>query len=707
MDRSGAKQERPRFWLRWAPPGQSAFSGGRKQQGLCLRHLPRPSPSQYRHLCLDAPLGWRGTCEMHPECQWSDHYPRQPDSLHRLAAPRRLSELYPRLATRVLWLWPEDTRRSGLSSSRETLRLYHPTIQGNGTAFSPNWACFKSIPAFPCKYSVVLTSASPKLIALSLPPINPQLILISSSSSASSTTNSPKIVTSGLSLRPRSRTSWGLSNPLPSHLFPSQGDQTDCDLSKIFPSRIHRPPSPPQLIIESTRICTHAPGAPSLPSASKCGSCLRDRKVPYVMSLKPIAPSGFYPPNGPDSSCVSTMIHLLLILLRALVWVQRQASMAPWPMQELTSSVLRESDLCLNGLTTMYSYEFCFAIWRSITESVVSQQLTLLRTAADSRAAAGIGTMQGQCQMVGSLNATRTTLSPYKTYQSHRSGPRKTHASATTSMMSIASRRCSGSHGSFRKTYLSARMSASRGLSFTWLRSESPFHFLKRRSTWEPSSHGFRSRHTLTKRSVSSMASSCIPPWYGAVQGELTSLDWRPCLGSSIIVLSSRSPLPGVFGMTSFGGGRFSASETYRVPSLGRTSSTIPTRIPMPVLQSVLALPLLVAGGLGGSSPIGNPTTATLGGQRQSDLSSSFKHSSHPALLPAISRFSATTEVLSRDGGKDVAVIPQPMASSSAFTPLRKTQTLPYTLDMFPPKPTPQMDRHGESFPRTRSFSQL
>ena len=126
----------------------------------------------------------------------------------------------------------------------------------------------------------------------------------------------------------------------------------------------------------------------------------------------------------------------------------------------------------------------------------------------------------------------------------------------------------------------------------------------------------------------------------------------------------------------------------------------------MPAQALALALPLARIGGHGGYSQVGRPRGETSGGQKRLASSSSCSPPSHPAAVASTSKYTVTTKVWLKDGGRGEVETSKPTSSSTVSMPSWVLSSLPYTQDTYQAKKTQLMIHHEAYTPLPHSFYQ-
>ncbi|KAG6914016.1 hypothetical protein DXG01_002920, partial [Tephrocybe rancida] len=190
-------------------------------------------------------------------------------------------------------------------------------------------------------------------------------------------------------------------------------------------------------------------------------------------------------------------------------------------------------------------------------------------------------------------------------------------------------------------------------------------------------------------------------------EDERTSPDWKPCWGHSMVIYSVHTMHPQAPMMTSNGGHTRSPNQLSITEYQALTYSSIIRHTQTPAQVSELALPLATAGERGDLSQVGTMMAEILVGPKQWALSSSSEPSSLAAKKEMSLRFSATTEVLSKAGGRVGAVTSPQTLSSNTSTVYLQTMAALYTHAMSPASSIQQMNLQEESIMPTASCSQL
>ncbi|KAJ6482383.1 hypothetical protein DFH09DRAFT_1055234, partial [Mycena vulgaris] len=217
--------------------------------------------------------------------------------------------------------------------------------------------------------------------------------------------------------------------------------------------------------------------------------------------------------------------------------------------------------------------------------------------------------------MVVSKSLTKTCRSPSWICHTRPRAPLMIPSSPTISQTSTRFPPRSAFHGNYPRITTSAARSHSRVSS--GISSFEPWHLARRRrqNTFSRSQSGSLRHRIPSRQSGSSTGSSytlaSLLQW-----DALISPTWRPCWGSSTIVLTSRAPLPLEPPTIWNGGSRSSLAPPLPVPSLAPAKSSIAARFRMPVRVPESLSCSTAAGVRGGFCPDGMVQTATSGGLR-------------------------------------------------------------------------------------------
>jgi hypothetical protein len=164
-------------------------------------------------------------------------------------------------------------------------------------------------------------------------------------------------------------------------------------------------------------------------------------------------------------------------------------------------------------------------------------------------------------------------------------------------------------------------------------------------------SNGKHGAPTSSQKYKSFMA-SCFTPHSSFQKDVHTSQAWRPCSESFTEVHSCHVPHPAILQAICYGGKRSSSDQSYPDQSQPHANLSISKPSQMQAQKLVSGLQSATSGRHGDSCPVGKEMEGTSGGQRLLASSSLSKPSSHPMIGAFTTRFSETTAVLLRDGGK-------------------------------------------------------
>jgi len=350
----------------------------------------------------------------------------------------------------------------------------------------------------------------------------------------------------------------------------------------------------------------------------------------------------------------------------ALVFRPQPGHTARSQMQALIFSGHKASARCQNGWMITYSSAYSGNTSRHTMPFKRRAQSSLQETEACWWRAVENGTMDLTCQTGGLKSSTKMHPSPFSTFHRHPHVQSKMPASLTASKILTDCPKFSGSPGSAPKTSYSLHAPHSSGSSGTLTRIPSPFLRRRQRNTWERFGNGRPGPHTPCNKSRSFTGSSYTLPW-SYLQVEPTSYPSKICFPSSIIVLTCLAPHPRAQTRICAGGKPVSPNPPSLDPSQGPSKSLTPRLTQMLTLALASRFGSAAGGGHGASSWDGKEKTKTSAGQKQSAWNSSLSRSSISAQKATASKFSVTTEVSSRAGGRGGAGTKPPTPSSNAF----------------------------------------
>lgn len=435
---------------------------------------------------------------------------------------------------------------------------------------------------------------------------------------------------------------------------PSQENQEGSGSCKTYHFHFTRPLQYALSILPLTLTYTHAPGARLPPYVSSSGRFHLGRKQQFATWPRLTEQSLSTLPNGQVWSLEPGRTPLPLTPASVLASLPPLERTARSQMQELTSSGHKGSVRYRNGWTTTYSSGSCVSTSRATTQCA-RFVLPSLQGMGECSWMGGAGGIAVPPYQTGeSRNLMKTLSFPSSTYRKHPRVLQKTLCLPSASTTSTVYPKSWESHGNWLRTFCLPRALHSSAISGTSRRI--PFQSLPRRrkSTWQRYRNGKLDLRTPCSKSRSYTESFYMSPW-SFLQDGLTSPPSKKCFPSSIIVRTCFVPPPSTQAKISAGGEPISPCQSSLDPSQGQSRSLNP-RLTQTLAQVLASRYGSTAdGGHGASSQAGKTKTETSAGRRQSVWNSLLSHSSINAQKAAASKFSATTEVSSRAGGKDEA----------------------------------------------------
>ncbi|KAJ7447175.1 hypothetical protein FB451DRAFT_780703 [Mycena latifolia] len=601
------------------------------------------------------------------------------------------------VAARVLRLRKPESRRSEVPSRTEDVIQLPRSVGLPGEIYS-------RIPGFSTNTTLTfLPPSDSALISASHPFISPILLIIArpcwlirANLTASSSTNALRAATLALSLAMRSNLSLGRSKPPHSLSFQSRISLIGFAWSRTFPSPVLRLCLIHPLIHLSTPTSSLPPGAHSplshyLPGASLLA--LKGRVVtsprliveyPYTLHsgrrllyaplpLPSISTSLSLLGRNPDAALLDPSRTLALIFIAPQAWDHYQS-----------------------GLMITFFFAFAGSTSPTSTACVSSATSALRLREAATTLAADSGLVVISYPTDALRNSTRTCLSPFAICPTNPLAQPTTVYSPIISTTSMPFPSVLEYPGNCRKTTDSPAKFLSRGSfgisNFVLFPSGLP----KRRSTFWLSRNGPHRRRMPSTPSRNCTGSSYMRH-LSSQWDALTSPTWKPCWGSSTIVLTSRvPPLPALQTICS-GGSQPSLAPYSPAPSLVHVRSLTVALSRTPVQVPALLSWSTAIGAHGGYSPVGTPQIVALDGQKPS-ASNSF---ATPSLAqPAhhahrISSSMVITPELSKAGGTTAAATAKQTQYSAESTRSLQTAVISSTHDMFQPIRIPPIIRRA------------
>ena len=213
-----------------------------------------------------------------------------------------------------------------------------------------------------------------------------------------------------------------------------------------------------------------------------------------------------------------------------------------------TSSGQKASAPQASGLMTKPSFASPESTWKSTTDQGPLSKESSERPEAGSNRAEDCGRDEAPCWMDGWKNSTKIWHSPSETWQ-----PTGATATPMTCLTLIEFPPSWGSHGNDPRISTSVHPSPSSDSLGTLEKRWSPYDPKRRTNIYLQSRNGERQGPTPWRKHKSYTENCYTPPWLTQTEDH-TSPAWRPCLESSMTILTFRAPHPGKSLMTSTGG---------------------------------------------------------------------------------------------------------------------------------------------------------
>ncbi|KAJ7589060.1 hypothetical protein C8J56DRAFT_1075438, partial [Mycena floridula] len=600
------------------------------------------------------------TGEMSSRPVWQNCQPQRA-YLYRL--PEREMHLEkPQPQSRVLRLWEQVSRSFEMPSRTEEVVRLLLTMQTLGSPFSSKVvSLLYTLLSLQVSAPVSLAKFQPYPRLLPLL-IIPSFYLTKNSSGILFKRNLTLADTLVLFAVMISNLSSALSSRHPSLLFQSPESQGSLGLPRIcLIPIIHNSESHLSTHLSSPTIFL-VPGEHSMPFRSSFADCHLGLRAQLVMSKRHIELFLGTNLNGQDSLSVWTRTVSVSIHRHVLDSAPALASMELLLMLALTLCGSRELDLWPNGSTTMSSSESFANTKKSSIGVVARQHMSSPPMVVVCKPAGNHGTVEAPFPMVATTSLSKTTAFLLQTYPQSPLDPWKMPSLRTTLTTSIAFLPNSVFLGSSRKTLLLHMKSATLGLTGTFRSSWCRSPWRRGRNIQPRSQNGSHARNTHWVKSRRSLGNLCIPAW-SFLPDERISLGWKPCLGSSVIVLSCRVPhLPELKG--NWNGGLSDSSRSRsrdEFLELSKSLTSMPSQTPAQASGLPSSSP--DGGALGDSCLTGIQMEGILAGQRQLVSSLPSTPFSDRNLQPNTSEFSVITKVLSKGGGMAAAGVNESMKS--------------------------------------------
>lgn len=580
---------------------------------------------------------------------------RPVSNLPRLAASQGLQQLQPRPTSHLLWMRSSHSRSSDLSSSSESIRRLPLTIPTYGKSIfvrqtyymNMNTSLLVSVSVFISTFPTSFRHKHrPTATLLYYTKLTLQKLFI--------TKSKPADISARLQ-RQQLKLSLVHSNHLPCLLSPNPGVRINIVYYRTYRSLSPRPLlfQTHQLIRSLIRIISLLHGAHSQSHHSFSPVYHPTRRLPPGIYPKPIAAHLFTTLNG----------HLMLYVLRKMPTVltrqlasaqdPQAASMVTYVTHHLPSSDHRVWALSTHGSMTTFLRESNTYISMNITNHANFGMQTSYRGEGATKQEAEHGTAVTSLTMVPSRNSLKIADTLCLTYPNHPPDQPTTNSTLTTLPTSTIYPHHWVYHGNEKKTCRLLVRPPTLALYGTLPPCGFPYHRKRRQNTW-PQYRTGQTRRLTSSTTLRNCMGNYYTPAQSFQEAALFSPNWRPCWGSSILILSAQYHPQSSLPTTSTGGPTSSSNPTSAALSPHQLHSSTLERSLMRALELVSPSRSVTDGEHGASSlggqqrSTGNETSL---GPKPSVLSASSGFSFRSAMTtPTFSSTAITTE-LSKGGG--------------------------------------------------------